>query len=123
MKLRIRGNTLRLRLTRSEVANIEAGSSVAEQTEFPDGTTLGYELHAGQRLHAGMLREGGLQLIRVEVPSEAARQWAASDEVGFTGDEPFTVGALEVLIEKDFTCIAPREGEEELDTYPNPNAA
>ena len=34
MKLRIRGSSLRLRLTRSEVAEIGAGNAVEERVEF-----------------------------------------------------------------------------------------
>ena len=122
MKMRIRGNTLRLRLTRGEVAEIEAGNGVSEQTHFPDGSILRYEMVPGQAQAAGMQRDGDVQVIRIEVPRGAAAEWAAGDEVGLTGDGPFNVGPMAVLIEKDFTCITPRTGEEEADTYPNPNA-
>ena len=47
MKLRIRGNTLRLRLTRSEVDLIGQGEIVAEVTPFPDGSQFRYELVPG----------------------------------------------------------------------------
>jgi len=29
---------------------------------------------------------------------------------------------LSILVEKDFACLAPREGEDETDMYPNPKA-
>jgi len=29
---------------------------------------------------------------------------------------------LALLIEKDFQCLAPRDGEQDLDTFPNPAA-
>jgi hypothetical protein len=60
--------------------------------------------------------------VRIEVATNDAKSWANSDEVGFAGEEAFVVGDLEVLIEKDFACITPRSGEQELDTFPNPNA-
>ncbi|HCD26613.1 MAG TPA: hypothetical protein DER02_03775, partial [Gammaproteobacteria bacterium] len=44
VKLRLRGNTLRLRLTVGEVAALGAGDEVTEATLFPDGSTLRYRL-------------------------------------------------------------------------------
>ena len=123
MKLRIRGNTLRLRLTRSEVDLIGQGEVVAEVTPFPDGSQLRYELVPGHAEEVSQTANDEGTTISVEVPKGRAATWAESDEVGFSGEDPFEVGALAVLIEKDFTCITPREGEEELDTFPNPNDA
>ncbi len=124
MKLRIRGNTLRLRLTRSEVEEIGAGRTVVELTEFPDGTTLSYRLVPGADLSARQSMTGHVFDIAVEIPHNEASAWAASEEdVSFSPGGAVMVDQLEILIEKDFTCITPREGEEELDTYPNPNAA
>ena len=44
MKLRIRGNTLRLRLSRSEVDSVGQGKEVEESTSFPGGGKLQYVL-------------------------------------------------------------------------------
>ena len=35
------------------------------------------------------------------------------------GDEPLSVNGLQILIEKDFDCVAPRAGEAGIDTFPN----
>ncbi len=123
MKLRLRADTLRLRLTRGEVEQIGQGQPVSEATHFPDGNVLSYALVPGERNGARLETSDTGQFVRIELDGHRARTWAGSDEVGFSGDTPFTVGALEVLIEKDFTCITPRDGEEELDTYPNPNVS
>ena len=62
------------------------------------------------------------QLMQISVPTDLAQNWARDETmVCLSGAEPFSVEALEVLIEKDFTCVTPRAGEEELDTFPNPN--
>jgi phage baseplate assembly protein gpV len=122
MKLRMRANTLRLRLTRGEVDRLGEGQTVREVTHFPDGTSLIYALAVGgTHVHAAQQFVDTGSEITVTVPSAQAREWAGSQEVGFGGDAPVRVGPLEVLIEKDFSCITPREGEEELDTFPNPN--
>ncbi len=124
MKLRIRANTLRLRLTRAEVASIENGHTVAEETQFPDGSVMRYEMVPGAHDDAALTTRDGALVLRVEVPADRARAWAGDEtEVGLYGEEAHAVGPLAVLIEKDFTCLAPRAGEEELDTFPNPNAA
>ena len=122
MKLRIRADTLRLRLTRSEVDRIAAGETIEEITPFPDGTALTYALRPGSVRGAEQVASDAGTRIDIEIPSSAAVEWAQSLEVGFCGEHPFQLGPLAVLIEKDFTCITPREGEEELDTFPNPNA-
>ncbi|MEE2782669.1 MAG: hypothetical protein VYE04_04890 [Pseudomonadota bacterium] len=123
MKLRIRGNTVRLRLTRGEVDALEAGDVIEETTQFPDGSELCYCLVPGREEEASQHSNDQGHTITIEVPRARAASWARSDEVGYSGEDPFQVGPLAVLIEKDFSCITPREGEEDLDTYPNPNAA
>ena len=116
----MRGDTVRLRLTRGEVDQIGQGEAVVERTCFPDGAQLSYRLAPSTRTSASFAAVSGGQEILIEVATGQAQQWAASDEVGFSGEDAFTIGPLSILIEKDFTCITPREGDEELDTYPNP---
>jgi hypothetical protein len=47
MKLRIRGDSLRLRLKRDEVDQIAAGTSIVEETHFPD-SVLTYRLDVSE---------------------------------------------------------------------------
>ena len=46
MKLRIQGNSLRLRLTRNEVAQLHDGGRVESSIEFGPGRTLTYALES-----------------------------------------------------------------------------
>ena len=101
---------------------IGQGEAVVERTCFPDGTQLSYRLAPSTRTGASFVAVAGGQEILIEVATGQAQEWAASDQVGFSGEEAFSAGPLSILVEKDFTCITPREGDEELDTYPNPNA-
>lgn len=124
MKLRIRGNTVRLRLTRGEVEAVGRGELVEESTHFPDGSVLRYQMVPGGVQEASQSSNDEGHLIRIEVPSVVATNWAENEEqVGLTGDQPFIVEPLEILVEKDFDCVTPRVGEDPVDTYPNPNAA
>ena len=102
---------------------IGQGEAVVERTSFPGGAQLSYRLAPSTRTGASFVAVAGGQEILIEIATAQAQAWAASDQVGFSGEEAFSAGPLSILIEKDFTCITPREGDEELDTYPNPNVA
>lgn len=61
--------------------------------------------------------------ILVELPAAQVKAWLAPDQVGIETEQNLGDGAaLRILVEKDFTCLAPREGEEDSDTFPNPKA-
>jgi len=113
---------MRLRLTRSEVDVIGAGGSVSETLHLPDDSALTYSLIAGTSNDVKMRSEATLVEIVVEIVASQAHSWATSEQVGYSGETPLQIGAVSLLIEKDFTCITPRVGEEESDTFPNPQA-
>src|SRR5687768_2794560 len=119
MKLRIRGDTIRLRLTQAEVAALAANGVVEETTSFGPGTSFGYAVVArGTSLAASL---SGSR-IEVALPVEAARAWATNEEVGIEGEQA-AEGArrLRILVEKDFACLKPRVGEDDTDAFPNPS--
>ncbi len=113
MKLRIKGDTIRLRLTESEVAAVARGDAVVETTSLPQTFSYGLEI-SGQTIGAAF--DGGR--MTVNVPQAIARRWASTEEVSIRGRE----GGVEILVEKDFACLVPREGEEDPDAFPNPLA-
>jgi hypothetical protein len=114
MKLRIQGNSIRFRLTRSEVARFSEDGLVAETTDFGAGHRLTYRLRkeAGGVDVRAELADG---VITVSAPARIVERWATSDEVGIAtrGD------VLRIDIEKDFRCLTRRE-EDEADAYPHP---
>ncbi len=122
MKLRIRDNTIRLRLTQTEVGTLRADGRVTATTAFPGGARLVYAVESDSdsaELNATM-QDG---LITVRVPAAEAGAWTDSDEVSLRGEQDLGGGeVLGLLVEKDFACLAPREGEDESDMYPHPNA-
>jgi uncharacterized protein DUF7009 len=122
VKLRLRGDTIRLRLTRSEVESIGAGRRVSETLHLPDGSEFRYTLVAAGANGVQMQRESALVEIVIEIVASQAHSWATSEQVGYSGETPLQIGDVSLLIEKDFTCITPRIGEEESDTFPNPQA-
>src|SRR4051794_40154865 len=79
VKLRIRDNTLRVRLTQGEVATLAAGKAVEQTTWFA----------ASQKLSAGIMpspEAGAVRadfadgVVRVVLPAQLATKWAASEE-------------------------------------------
>lgn len=120
MKLRIRGDSLRLRLTQSEVQALGDTKSVSETIHFGPGRSLEYRLElAGVDAPTASFEA---ECVRVQLPEAAARRWVESEEVGIEHDQPLPEGALRLLIEKDFQCLAPREGEDDSDAFPHPGA-
>ena len=122
MKLRIRDNTLRLRLTRTEVLTLRDQGRVAAATAFPGGVRLEYAVESDAEIDAlaAAMRDGS---ITVRAPSAMVRDWADSDRVSLRADQDLGNGqVLGLLVEKDFACLAPRDGEDESDMYPHPEA-
>ena len=113
MKLRIKGNTIRLRLTQSEVAIIGAGGSVKETTIFSPTSQFEYEVQA--REVSAVEAEYQNNRMAIYLPTESAKAWAMSNDVGIEADQQ----QLKIIIEKDFACLSPR-GEVDSDTFENP---
>jgi hypothetical protein len=116
MKLRMQNDSLRLRLTRSEVAEVRAHGRVEAAIHFARGTALVYALEAS-RDAAAVSAELGKHGICVTCPLAMAIAWADSDQVSMESAH----GVPRVLVEKDFECLH-RLGEQTADAYPNPLA-
>lgn len=116
MKLRIKGNTIRFRLTQTEIDTI-AGGAVEDRTEFPGGNSLIYKIQVGDSF-ATEFSEG---IVLITVPSQVVNEWATSDKVSIEKSIELDNGnQLEVSLEKDFKCLTERPKEDETDMYPNP---
>jgi hypothetical protein len=115
MKMRLQGNSVRLRLTRSEVERFRDTGIVEESVDFGGGEVLAYRLQSRPEL--GPVRAGFRQgTMIVSVATGVAQAWAASDEVGVYAQS----GALAISIEKDFRCLTRPLDQQEPDAYPHP---
>jgi hypothetical protein len=115
MKLRIQGNSLRLRLTQKEVAELRARGRVGSLVEFSPGQELIYLLEGSRHAKSVTAAFDG-QAIRVTVPAHVLTEWADSNQVSI---ETSSSAGLHLLIEKDFQCLHGR-GEQDRDAYANP---
>ncbi len=121
MKLRIFGNSIRLRLSQSEVRRLETEGLVSEKTEFGfDSNDLDYSVRANQELDSPQATFQDHR-IRVELPTNWLSGWERDDRVGFNAELPLGNGrVLKLIVEKDFKCLTVRPGEDESDNFPNP---
>jgi hypothetical protein len=123
MKLRVRANTLRVRVSRSEVARILAGDCLEDTIHFtPEpGAKFTYALQQQHSLSRPVVQYADNR-VTILLPASQANAWAITDQVGIAAEISLgNLGALELLIEKDFACLD-RSDEDNKDAFPNPKA-
>ena len=119
MKLRIKDNSIRLRLTQTEVERIGNGDQIHNNLNFPGGERVSYLL-VGSAVENTEI-EYKDNRISISVPTEILTIWANSDEVSLLYELSLDHdNVLKLLIEKDFACLTPREDEDESDLFPHP---
>lgn len=122
MKLRIRDSSIRLRLMRGEVEQLHKDGSVAAHTGFAGGRKFSYVIESSPAsvTPAAYFDDNA---ITVRLPETTVLAWATSEQVSIASDQLLDDGeTLGILVEKDFACLAPREGEDETDMYAHPEA-
>ena len=117
MKLRIKGNSVRIRLSVTEVQLLSSGMQLQEITRFGD-SQLVYAVQPvdAENMHATFSNNK----ITLQVPSVYLQGWPSNSVVGF--EELVNVGGgdtLHLLLEKDFKCLDVSE-EDQSDFFENP---
>jgi hypothetical protein len=123
MKLRIKGNSLRLRVSRSELARFESGERIEETIHFTGDpeAKLTYALEFALQSAPVKVRYESNQ-VTVILSEAQARIWGVEGEVGvYETLDVDSTGSLDVILEKDFAC-ADGSDIENNDTFPNPQA-
>lgn len=120
MKLRIRGNTLRFRLGRSEVETFGRTGTIGDKVQFGlKEKEFGYLLETSTENRFSATFTDGT--INVSVPPSEADRWVNTDEVSLAGT--FIADGqteIKILIEKDFVCLNAHNDEDQSDRYPHP---
>lgn len=114
MKIRIKDNSIRFRLTQSEVSELGRNGLISGNTEFP-GNTFTYAVERTEESTLSAEFEANRMIVRV--PAPMVSEWVSTDRVGFDGQS----GKIKILVEKDFVCLD-NTLEDQSDNYPNPNA-
>ena len=111
VKIRIKGNSIRLRLTRTEVTDFCTKGVIRETTQFPSGLFT-YEVVQSDHLETltASLEDNN---IRISLPDKLVENWQDNETVGFEECLPLPDGSsLHLLIEKDFQCLEVRAEDE-----------
>lgn len=121
MKLRTDGNSIRLRLSRTEVARFAETGLIEETVEFAPTSKFTYRLTATDTFTINCLHD--LNGILVQVPRDLAQDWANTNQVSLSAEQNAgTHKTLQILIEKDFQCLH-KDSDANADAYPNPLAS
>ncbi|TVZ16598.1 DUF7009 family protein [Maribacter sp. MAR_2009_72] len=118
MKIRIKGNSVRFRLTQSEVRTLSEHGEIYDstnfgETEFKYGVVLDNKIH---NLHTSFNNN----CIVLKMPSSIGKEWYSNDIITFDHTVETTKNqSLYLLLEKDFTCLD-NTIEDQSDNYPNP---
>jgi len=120
MKLRIKGDSIRLRLTQSEVQQFGRQGNLKEKTHFGH-SVLSYSLEQKPAGNMEALFNGNQ--LRVYIPTTVAENWINSEQVSLINEIKLKADrTLQILVEKDFKCLDPRLHEDESDNFPNPKS-
>lgn len=122
MKVRILGNSIRLRLRQNEVCRFQESGEIKEVTSFGRGSPNRLSFVLKKSAHHGFKVAFRSNTVTIEVPETVCDEWVNTSLVGF--EEAFDTGGEErisILVEKDFKCMDGSDAENE-DAYPNPNA-
>jgi hypothetical protein len=118
MKVRIKGDSIRYRLTQSDLENFFKNKYIEEITNFPQNQLV-YALKAisCQEIYC----EFENNKITIFFPENELELWYKSNQVGYQNIQGFNNIELKILVEKDFVCLDNSE-EDQSDNFPNPNA-
>lgn len=116
MKIRIKDNTIRLRLSQDEVTRLVREGHVHSECLMAGGKFV-YSLATDSinDMEAIKIEDG----IKVLISKDWTQNWDTDQRVGF--DSEMSNGT-KLLVEKDFKCLVPRPHEDESDLYRNPRA-
>ena len=124
MKLRVKGNSLRLRVSRSELARFLDGERVEETIHFTRSpeASLTYALESAVQ-SAPVRVQYESQIVKVILSEDQAAIWGAECKVGvYSTLDIGAAGSLAVIVEKDFACLD-RSDEENSDAFEPSGAA
>jgi len=123
MKLRLKGNSVRIRLDRKDLRELIESGRVEDRMTF--GPEPGQQFSYVVEIGTANPGQPGIHYcdgrMAVQISRGDADAWAGSDLVGFSSEQATDGGAVRVLLEKDFACIDRAAGEEADDAWAFPN--
>lgn len=118
MKIRIKDNSVRFRLTQTEVKTLSENEQVTSKTNFGDNT-FNYQIILVENIKT-LQAVFSNHTITLKVPKTWGKQWYTNEIIGANYSQKLPNGeTLSLLLEKDFTCLD-NTIEDQSDNYPNP---
>ena len=114
MKIRIKGNSLRYRLTKSDMYRLSHEGYLEDRTNFGKRELVYVIQKTSERKLSAFFDDN---VICLQIPGNMIEELDKTDRVGFEGKQ----NDLQLLVEKDFTCLD-NVDEDQSDNYPNPLA-
>lgn len=123
MKLRLRENSIRLRLLQSEIRQLRERGSVSEKISFAPRNALNYSVDiSDERSEITAHFENGD--IKVEIPKVLANEWIETGQIGLENEQFIDDNLrLKIVLEKDFSCPERPLDPDNADAFPNPSAS
>ena len=115
MKIRIKGNSIRYRLTKKDVELFAQNGYLEETIDFGN-QALVYALQQNKLNNLSAIFENNK--ITLFMPREMVNEWVGTNKVGFEHID----NNIYLLVEKDFQCLD-NVAEDQSDNYPNALAA
>ena len=112
MKLRLEGNSIRLRVRKSDINALQKNEAISEALTFPNGDIFQYQLtinNTALDIDAQLINN----ILTISIPLSIATDWMQTDAVGIEKTLP---NGLFILIEKDFP-YTDRPWEDTSDTF------
>ena len=120
MKLRLRENSIRLRLLQNELKLLGENGFVSETITFAQSQKLIYALKISATADEISARFADGEII-IEIPAQMAENWINTDLVGLENELKIDgEKTLKILIEKDFVCVERPFDADNKDAFPHP---
>ncbi|MGC1719987.1 MAG: hypothetical protein WA746_13445 [Isosphaeraceae bacterium] len=121
MKLRLKGNSIRVRLDRRDIEGLVDQGRIDDTLRFGPGLAFSYAVEVGVAPRDRPKASYADGRLTIRIDPEDVEEWLASERVGFDHQQVVDGGVVRVLLEKDFACIDRPVGEEADDAYAFPN--
>lgn len=111
MKLRIKGNSIRLRLLKSEVETLSEHGYISDEVLFPT-RPLFYSLLISDDVTKIEARYEADRIMTI-LPRHLAEEWINGEDISI---EAFS-GEISILVEKDLVCVGRPDDPDNADAF------
>jgi hypothetical protein len=122
MKLRLKGNSVRLRLSSADVEKFGTTGIVTETVHF-GASKLTYSLETNSKAKT-IAAHFADNRITVLIPVSTAKKWVDSEQISLMCEQSIESGVsgneLEILIEKDLACHDKNNSSDSLEAFSYP---